>query len=147
MSPANSTPNSNNTTQKCPKDLLAEAQKVLPHVYAPYSKFPVAAAVRTKTGKIFAGINVENASYSLTCCAEKNAISTMAAAGERIISEVLVLIPGDTPCPPCGACRQIIREFASEDCLVHICTDLGNYQCFTVEELLPSSFGPDNLSK
>lgn len=129
----------------CPEDLLADATKHLPHVYAPYSNFPVAASIRTKSGKIFSGVNVENASYSLTCCAEKNAISSMAAVGEREITEALILVPGPQLCPPCGACRQILLEFAVENCLIHLCTETGKHKCFTLEELLPITFNSDHL--
>jgi cytidine deaminase len=129
----------------CPQDLLAEAEKVLPHVYAPYSNFPVATSIRTTSGKIFSGVNVENVSFSLTCCAEKNAISSMAITGEREVAEVLVLVPGPKLCPPCGACRQILLEFAVKNCPVHLCTQSGEHVCYTMEQLLPLTFNTEHL--
>lgn len=131
---------------ECPKDLLNAARNILHHAYAPYSNFHVAASVRTSTGKVFSGINVENASYSLTCCAEKNAITNMAMHGERIITEALILVPGPQLCPPCGACRQILLEFAVYDCPIHLCTEQGNkHNCFTLEQLLPITFNSQHL--
>jgi cytidine deaminase len=129
----------------CPADLLNEAKNALPHAYAPYSNFPVAASIRTTSGQLFSGINVENASYSLTCCAEKNAISTMAMMGERKIAEALILVPGPKLCPPCGACRQILLEFAVSDCPIHLCTETGEHRCYTLEQLLPITFNSDHL--
>lgn len=130
---------------KCPEDLLTAAKAALPNAYARYSDFPVAASIRAGSGMVYSGVNVENASYSLTCCAEGNAISTMAAAGEREITESLVLVPGPQLCPPCGACRQILLEFAVKGCSVHLCTEAGEHKCFTLEELLPITFSSEHL--
>jgi cytidine deaminase len=123
-----------------PQDLFNAAKAILHHAYAPYSNFLVAASVRTRSGRIFSGINVENASYSLTCCAEKNAITNMAGAGEREIAESLILVPGPGLCPPCGACRQILHEFAVPNCPIHLCTEALEYKRFSLEELLPFTF-------
>jgi cytidine deaminase len=130
-----------------PEDLLNEAKKVLPHAYAPYSNFPVAACVRAASGKVFSGINVENASYSLTSCAEKNAISAMAMIGDRKITEALILVPGPMLCPPCGACRQILLEFAIKGCRIHLCTETGKHASYTLEELLPITFNSDHFEE
>lgn len=127
----------------CPSDLLSAAESVLPNAYAPYSHFLVAASVRTASGKIFSGVNVENASYSLTCCAEFNAVSTMVASGERDIVEALVLVPGPKLCPPCGACRQTLLEFATDDCQVHLCTRTGKHASHPFSELLPLTFNSE----
>lgn len=121
-------------------DLLAAARRARDRAYAPYSEFPVGAAVLGSNGRIYSGCNVENASLGLTCCAERNAIFAMVAAGERQIREVLVL--GDTAeiLPPCGACRQVMAEFAPPSAVVHMCDRSGAGRSATVAELLPHVF-------
>jgi cytidine deaminase len=125
-----------NTTQT----LLSHAQAVIQNAYAPYSKFHVAAAIRTDTNQYFAGCNVENAAYGLTQCAEANAIGTMVAQGERHIQEILILGPTDNLCTPCGACRQLIYEFAAEDTLIHLATTQGIKLSAPLREFLPYPF-------
>jgi len=122
------------------KDLLAAARKARGRAYAPYSEFPVGAAVVGANGRIYSGCNVENASLGLTCCAERNAIFAMVAAGGREIREVLVV--GDTAeaLPPCGACRQVLAEFARPSAVVHMCDRTGAGRSVTVAELLPHVF-------
>lgn len=113
--------------------------------YSPYSKFAVGACILTDKGNFYAGCNVENAIFH-GCCAELNAITTMVMNGERKIKEILVVGGGDGLVTPCGYCRQNIREFGSEDTLIHICGLDGLKKTFTLAELLPYSFGPENLS-
>ena len=113
--------------------------------YAPYSGYPVGAALRTASGRIFAGCNVENASFPVGVCAEAGAISAMIAAGERVIAELLILGDGEALTTPCGACRQRIREFAPPETPIHIADRNGIRAAFTQSALLPHSFGPDNL--
>jgi cytidine deaminase len=122
------------------KDLLAAARKARSRAYAPYSEFPVGAAVLGANGRIYSGCNVENASLGLTCCAERSAIFAMIAAGEREVREVLVV--GDTGkvLPPCGACRQVMAEFAPPSAVVHMCDRTGAGRSVTVAELLPHVF-------
>ena len=122
------------------KDLLAAARKARSRAYAPYSEFPVGAAVVGANGRIYTGCNVENASLGLTCCAERSAIFAMVAAGEREVLEVLVV--GDTAeaLPPCGACRQVLAEFARPSAVVHMCDRTGAGRSVTVAELLPHVF-------
>jgi cytidine deaminase len=122
------------------KDLLAAARKARGRAYAPYSEFPVGAAVLGANGRIYSGCNVENASLGLTCCAERSAIFAMVAAGEREVREVLVV--GDTAeaLPPCGACRQVMAEFAQPSAVVHMCDRTGAGRSVTVAELLPHVF-------
>ncbi|HEX7611360.1 MAG TPA: cytidine deaminase [Candidatus Limnocylindrales bacterium] len=122
------------------KELLAAARKARRKAYAPFSNFPVGAAVLGADGRIYSGCNVENASLGLTCCAERNAIFAMVAAGVREIREVLVI--GDTKgiLPPCGACRQVIAEFASPQVVVHMCNRSGVGRDTTVGELMPFIF-------
>src|SRR5687767_6003379 len=113
--------------------------------YSPYSKFRVGAAVLTDSGKIFAGCNVENASYGLCNCAERTAIFTAAATGERSIRAVLVYTPTPTPTMPCGACRQVINEFGPAALVISVC-DTNERIESTLPLLLPQAFGPDDLS-
>ena len=121
-------------------DLLAAARQARDRAYAPYSAFRVGAAVRGASGRIYAGCNVENASFGLTCCAERSAVFALVAAGEREVTEVLVI--GDTPeaLPPCGACRQVLAEFAAPSAVVHMCDRTGAGRSVTVAELLPHVF-------
>jgi cytidine deaminase len=101
--------------------------------------------VLAESGAIYAGCNVENAAYPATSCAEAGAISAMVAAGETRIVEVLVIGDGDLLVTPCGNCRQKIREFAEPETPIHIAGPDGVRARFTLEALLPESFGPDNL--
>ena len=114
--------------------------------YAPYSRFSVGAALRTPSGAIFSGCNVENAAYPQGACAEAGAISAMALAGERRIAEILVVGDGEGLCTPCGGCRQRIREFADAGAPIHIAGPEGVRASFTLGELLPHAFGPEHLS-
>jgi cytidine deaminase len=128
-------------------DTLFEAAKAIQaKAYAPYSRFKVGAAIATPDGKVFTGCNVENAAYPVGSCAEAGAISAMIAAGESRIAEIVVMGEGDVLCTPCGGCRQRIREFAGPDTPVHIAGPEGIRKRLTLEELLPFSFGPDNLT-
>jgi len=125
--------------------LIAKAKTLLKRAYAPYSRFPVAAVLRGGNGKLYAGCNVENAAYPVGWCAETSAIAAMIADGEKRIKEVLVMGKGDELCTPCGACRQRLREFGAPGMKVHVAGPEGLRQTFTLAELLPASFGPDNL--
>ncbi|ALA17098.1 MULTISPECIES: cytidine deaminase [Chelatococcus] len=127
-------------------DLFRAASAAREKAYAPYSRFSVGAAVATPDGRIFAGCNVENASYPVGSCAEAGAIVAMVAAGGRRIAAALVVGEGAALVTPCGACRQRLREFAREDTPVHVCGPEGLRRSFTLGELLPVSFGPDNLT-
>jgi cytidine deaminase len=121
--------------------LIAAARDVRERAHAPYSGFSVGAAVRAG-GRIFAGANVENASYPLSVCAERSAVSAMVAAGERRIEAVAVVAGGmDGPVPPCGGCRQVLSEFAEADVpVVSEHADDGSRAHWTVGELLPAAF-------
>jgi cytidine deaminase len=126
--------------------LFEAAKAIQARAYAPYSGFKVGAAIATPDGKVFTGCNVENAAYPVGTCAEAGAISAMLAAGESRIAEIVVMGEGENLVTPCGGCRQRIREFAAGDTPIHIAGPEGIRRSFTLEELLPFSFGPDNLS-
>jgi cytidine deaminase len=114
------------------------------NAYAPYSNFRVGAAILTEGGQIHAGCNVENASYGLAICAERNAAAAMAFAnpGDREIRLVAVFSPDAAPCFPCGACRQVLREFGCKEVVVEEAAGLRSYP---FDEILPYSFGPEDL--
>ena len=120
--------------------LLAAARLAREKAYAPYSNFRVGAAVLSSGGRIFIGCNVENDSLGLTCCAERNAVFAMIAAGEREIREILVIGESEEFLPPCGACRQVIAEFAPPQTIVHMCNRTGACRDTTVSELVPFIF-------
>jgi cytidine deaminase len=122
------------------QELLQAARKARTKAYAPYSNFHVGAAVLGGNGKIYSGCNVENASYGLTNCAERNAIFAMVAAGETKIKEILVIGESEEFLPPCGACRQVIAEFAQPSAVVHMCNREGACRDTTVAELVPFIF-------
>jgi cytidine deaminase len=128
------------------QDLIEAAKAARLKAHAPYSKFRVGAAMRDEQGRVFAGGNIENASYPQGWCAEPSAISALIAAGGCRITEVAVMGNGDTLCTPCGGCRQKIREFAKGDVKIHCCAEDGKLlRTFTLGELLPFSFGPERL--
>ena len=128
------------------QDLIIAAKAARANAHAPYSKFYVGAAMRDENGRVFGGCNIENAAYPQGWCAEPSAISHLIMAGGKQITEVVVMGNGDTLCTPCGGCRQKIREFASGEVKIHCCTEDGKLiRTFTLEELLPFSFGPENL--
>lgn len=129
------------------KDLFEAAKSVLPNSYSEYSKFKVAAALRTKDGKIITGVNVENASFGLTNCAERTALFTAYTQGYRKedIEEFLLTTEQDTIITPCGACRQVMRELLDVDVKIHMTTLDGQVKTVTNKELLPFAFTEDDL--
>jgi cytidine deaminase len=126
--------------------LFAAASAAMERAYAPYSRFQVGAAVLAANGQIYSGCNVENAAYPVGTCAEAGAISAMVCDGAQQIREIVVIGRGDKMCTPCGGCRQRIREFATPDTRIHVCGPEGLRRTFTRDELLPQSFGPENLA-
>jgi len=127
-------------------ELFAAARDVQARAHSPYSGFPVGAAIRTASGRIFAGCNVENASFPEGICAEAAAIGSMVSAGETKIVEVLTIANGEQLTTCCGGCRQRIREFGGPDTPVHAAGPEGVRRTFTLGELLPESFGPEHLA-
>ena len=128
-------------------EMLRAAVKVQANAYVPYSDFHVGAAVVTTSGAMFTSCNVENAAYPSSVCAEAGAISAMVSAGEREIAAILTVCEGDRLGTPCGSCRQRIREFAIPGTVIHAADSTGVRRTFTVDELLPASFGPENLGR
>lgn len=126
-------------------DLVAAAREVQANAHVPYSRFRVGAALRTASGAVFTGCNVENAAYPEGMCAEAAAIAAMVSAGERVIERLVTVCDGEQLGTCCGGCRQKIREFANSDTLVHNAGRGGVLATFTVDELLPESFGPEHL--
>ena len=127
-------------------DVIQAAIAAMPSAYAPYSNFQVGAAICDENGIIHTGVNVENAAYPQGSCAEAGAIAAMIMGAGRNITALAVAGRGDVLCTPCGGCRQRIREFAGPQTPIYICGPDGLRETFTLAELLPASFGPDNLS-
>ncbi|MEM7268581.1 MAG: cytidine deaminase [Pseudomonadota bacterium] len=121
-------------------DLIAAATQAAALAYAPYSNFHVGAAVRGPSGEIYAGANIENASYPQGWCAEPSALSHLIMAGETAITEVAVYADSKAPCTPCGGCRQKLAEFGASDTVVISCGPTGERARWTLGELLPEAF-------
>lgn len=128
------------------EELLAAAVAAMRQAHAPYSDFPVGAAIRTSDGKIFSGCNVENASYPEGCCAETTAIGHMVMAGGKSIAEVAVVAEKMPAITPCGGCRQRLAEFGTAQTLIHLCDQERIRQTVTLGELLPMAFGLETTS-
>ena len=127
------------------KDMIARAAAVRENAHAPYSGFHVGACIRAASGRLYAGCNVENAAYPQGQCAEASAIGAMVSGGDAKIIEIVVIGEGERLCTPCGGCRQRLSEFAGPETPVHICDPEGLRQTIPLGELLPYSFGADNL--
>ena len=130
--------------------LIKMATEKLPNSYAPYSRYNVAAAALFDSGKIYTGVNVESASFGMTICAERNAIFHAIAEGERRLLAIAIVggTDGKTNeyCVPCGACRQVMRDFGDKDTMVVLSAKTpDDYLENTLDELLPYSFGPESL--
>ena len=125
--------------------LFNAAKKVRDNAHVPYSNFKVGAAFLTEDDSIISGCNVENAAYPQSQCAEASAIGNLVSQGFSKIKEVVVIGSGSLLCSPCGGCRQRLREFASLETQVHMCNSDGHLKTSTLKELLPDSFGPENL--
>ena len=127
-----------------PQTVMEAARAAASRAYAPYSNFHVGAAILTGGGNIHPGSNVENASYGLSICAERNAATSMASSDpqDREIELVAIFSPDASPCFPCGACRQVLREFGCKEVVVH---DGQGLQRYPFDQILPNSFGPEDL--
>lgn len=126
-------------------DLFEAARDAMAFAHAPYSKFPVGAAIRAEDGKVYTGANIENISYPQGWCAEPTAISAMIMGGAKRIVEIAVIAEKLPLCPPCGGCRQKIAEFASPATRIYLCDETGVKTTMTMDELLPHGFKTDVL--
>ena len=126
-------------------DLFEAARAAMSLAHAPYSKFPVGAAIRAEDGRIYAGANIENLSFPQGWCAEPTAISMMIMGGAKKIVEMAVIAEKLPLCPPCGGCRQKIAEFATARTPIYLCDETGVKKNMTMEELLPHGFSTDIL--
>ena len=124
---------------------VSAAIKIMDMAYAPYSRFQVGAAIIDEQGRLHQGVNVENAAYPNGSCAETGAIAAMIAAGGEKIQFIAVAGRGTELCTPCGACRQRLREFALSHAVIAICDPSGRKAEFSLADILPHGFGPDNL--
>ena len=129
------------------EDLRSAAREVRENAHAPYSGFKVGAAVRTVSGRIFGGCNVENVAYPEGTCADAGAIAALVAAGETELSEVYVVSGGEKPVSPCGGCRQKLAEFGKGDVPVTMATMAGAEERTTLGSLLPGAFGRDHMAE
>jgi cytidine deaminase len=130
------------------KDQLMEhAKKARERAYVPYSKFQVGAALLSSEGKVYHGANIENAAYSLTCCAERTALFKAYTEGDTKFSAIAVVADTKRPVPPCGACRQVISELCPPEMPVYLTNLKGDVQEILVKDLLPGAFSPEDLNE
>lgn len=127
--------------------LLDAARQAQRFAHAPYSRFHVGAALRMSDGSVFTGCNVEISSYSLTCCAERTALFKAVSEGHTRITAIAVVTDADPPASPCGACRQVLHDFADGTVPVLMGGSGGATRSTTLGALLPLAFGPDDLLK
>ena len=125
-------------------ELINKAKNAREHSYSPYSRFKVGAALKTKNGMVFTGCNIENSSYGLSICAEREAIFKAISAGERDLDTIAVVTDSDKLTTPCGACRQVMWEF-SKDMTIVVANLKGDKKEFKIKELLAHPFGKDTL--
>ena len=124
--------------------MIKEAYAHLQNAHAPYSGFSVASCICSDNGNLYTGVNIENQSYGLTICAERSAICQMVAAGDKKISAVVIMAGNNLLCPPCGACRQVIKEFANNNTKIYLCDNEKILRSCTMDELLPLAFNLTN---
>lgn len=122
--------------------IIEEAQRMRDHAYAPYSHFKVGCAVITKNGNIYSGANIENASFSLTCCAERVAIFSAVADGNQEFSSIAIATYDKNVITPCGACRQVMAEFFPKDISIHLINGDNDRKTITFEDIFPNPFDP-----
>lgn len=133
------------------EELIMEAKRAREHAYVPYSHFQVGAALLTKSGKIYHGCNIENASYTPTNCAERTAFFKAIYDGEREFEKIAIVggaegTDGDELCAPCGVCRQVMMEFCHpKEFQIILANGKGKHVQLSLEEMLPYGFGPENL--
>ncbi|RRJ62484.1 cytidine deaminase [Paenibacillus oralis] len=128
------------------EQLIRQAIEARKQAYAPYSRFPVGAALLSG-GKIYLGCNIENASFGLTNCAERTAVFKAVSEGSRRIEAIAVVAGTDGPVSPCGACRQVLAEFCDRDTKIYLTNLQGNTEEWTMEQLLPGAFQAKDMKK
>jgi cytidine deaminase len=128
------------------EQLVEQAKLAREKAYVPYSKFKVGAALLSENGKVYNGANIENAAYSLTCCAERTALFKAYTEGDTKFSAIAVVADTKRPVPPCGACRQVISELCPPEMPVYLTNLKGDVQELKVKELLPGAFSPEDLN-
>lgn len=133
--------------QSSAHDLRDAATAAYQNAYAPYSNFKVGAAMRGASGKIYIGANVENVSYPVGTCAEEAALAAMIVAGETQVIEAYVIADAPDPVPPCGACRQRLKEFGKDDVTVWMGTTDGKEEATTIGDLLPGAFDAGYMAR
>ena len=126
-------------------DIIKKAEAARENAYAPYSKFKVGAAIKCSDGTIYDGCNVENASYGLTCCAERTAIFKAVADGHQDFVAIAITLESNEPSAPCGACRQVIFEFGPDIDVVMTNVGSDKFDVMKIKDLLPRAFGPSAL--
>lgn len=127
--------------------LVDDARRIREHAYAPYSKFKVGAALRTTSGNVYVGVNVENAAYPEGTCAEAGAIAAMIAGGDTEIAEIAIIADCPEPLTPCGGCRQKLAEFGKPDTRVVMTTMDGKQTEMPMSDLLPGAFGAAHMGR
>lgn len=130
-----------------PRDLIEAATAIRDNAYAPYSGYRVGAAARAKSGRVYVGVNVENAAYPLGACAEAGALAAMVAGGDLQLAEIAIVAEGGALVTPCGGCRQRIFEFGGPLAGVWSADLQGGLRRFTADELLPMAFGPASMAE
>lgn len=130
-----------------PRDLIEAATAIRDNAYAPYSGYRVGAAARAKSGRVYVGVNVENAAYPLGTCAEAGALAAMVAGGDLQLAEIAIVAEGGALVTPCGGCRQRIFEFGGPLAGVWSADLQGGLRRFTADELLPMAFGPASMAE
>ena len=139
--------NSTELSSELLASMIEQAKQAYDNAHAPYSKFHVGAAALSKSGQIYPGCNVENASYGLTVCAERNSIGHAVVKGDKSLEAIVIYTEEERLTPPCGACRQVISEFLSADASVIATNHLGKQKHWTVGQLLPDAFTPEFLAE
>ena len=130
---------------KAKPEWIQAAKEAQGHAYVPYSHFSVGACLVTEDDQMITGVNIENASYGLTNCAERTAVFKAVSEGIHSFKHLVVIADSEEPIPPCGACRQVLREFCPRDMPVTLVSKTGETRQMTIEQLLPYSFSKDNL--
>jgi cytidine deaminase len=127
------------------KELIDAAAAARKNAHAPYSRYSVGAAVRASSGKVYAGANIENASYGLALCAERSAVAAAISAGEKKLTSVAVMTSTSPPAAPCGMCRQVLAEFAGDELPIALVNDAGERTDTTLGAMLPHAFRSGDL--